>query len=241
MDRMRMDRIHFIPFPYAGGSAMVYSRWRTMLPAFAELHLVELAGRGSRMGEPFYENMEQAVADLEAKLPRVIMEEPYVLFGYSMGGIIAFELAHRLQAKYGRPPLRLYIGARRAPHTLSSNRLIHDLPSESFRQEVLKLGGVTAEVYDNEQWAETFLPLLRADLKLAELYQPERDDLRPPLLTDLRLFAGSQDVIPLKHMEAWQDYVSGACELTVYDGGHFFLHQHEQDILQTIRSDLCAL
>lgn len=164
-----MERIHFIPFPYAGSSVMVYSRWRTKLPDFVELHLIELAGRGSRMIEPFYEHMEQAITDLEAALPRAIMEEPFVFFGYSMGGIIAYELALRLREKYGRSPLYLYVGARRSPHAPESSPPIHNLPADEFRREVLKLGGMTAEVFDNELWAETFLPVLRADLKLAEL------------------------------------------------------------------------
>lgn len=233
-----MERIHFIPFPYAGSSVMVYSRWRTKLPDFVELHLIELAGRGSRLNEPFYEHMEQAVTDLEAALPRAIMEEPFVLFGYSMGSIIAYELALRLQEKHGRSPLYLYMGARRAPHAPESSPPIHHLPADAFRREVLKLGGMTAEVFDNELWAETFLPILRADLKLAERYRPDPAAQRPPLRTNMRLFAGKEDVIPLEHMKAWQPYVTGTCELTVYDGGHFFIHQYEDDILQTISNDL---
>ena len=45
-------------FPYAGGSAMMYRTWSDFLPTNIEVCPIELPGRGSRMREKAYTNME---------------------------------------------------------------------------------------------------------------------------------------------------------------------------------------
>ncbi|MGV7927253.1 thioesterase II family protein, partial [Mycobacterium kansasii] len=38
--------------PYSGASAMIYARWRRLVPSWLEVVPVELPGRGRRMDEP---------------------------------------------------------------------------------------------------------------------------------------------------------------------------------------------
>src|SRR5688572_9848315 len=86
--------------PYAGSSASVYVRWKRRLPAWIEVVPVELPGRGRRIGEPLQTTVA-GVLDRIASDVRPEPGQPFALFGHSLGAILAFELAHRLEQRAG--------------------------------------------------------------------------------------------------------------------------------------------
>ena len=65
---------------------------------FIVVNEVELAGRGRRMNEPLIDNMEEMVEDIYYSIKDYITE-PYAIFGHSMGGLLTYELCHKLQKK----------------------------------------------------------------------------------------------------------------------------------------------
>lgn len=227
-----MNCIHLICFPYAGGSSMMYYRWRNNLPSHIQLHPIELSGRGRRMNEPLYTSMEQAVEDAYLSIPSHLFEEKIVLFGYSMGSLIAYELAHYIKEKQGRDPAHLFVAARKAPHITKHKKALHALPHDKFVQEMLQLGGMSREVFENKELAEIFVPLLRSDLQIVESYQWE--ETREPLNTDITVLTGADDVIPIEHMHAWHQVTKRSCTLSVYPGDHFFIHQQYNRITEQI-------
>ncbi|WP_181784834.1 thioesterase II family protein, partial [Pseudonocardia pini] len=99
--------VRLVCLPHAGGAASAYRPWLAVAPADVELTLVQYPGRQDRIRE---EPWRDAVA-----MARAIVEElrgetrPLVLFGHSLGGTIAFEVARRLR----RPPVRLVVSAQR--------------------------------------------------------------------------------------------------------------------------------
>lgn len=50
--------------PYAGGSEVIYYKWKRYLNSSIYLEPIELKGRGKRFNEDFYENLEEAVEDI---------------------------------------------------------------------------------------------------------------------------------------------------------------------------------
>ena len=97
--------------PYSGASAMAYNRWRRILPAWLVVQPLELPGRGMRMDEPLHTRLDTLVAQLAREVaPQV--QQPYALFGHSLGGLLAFELAHALRERLPEP-LALFLGHRR--------------------------------------------------------------------------------------------------------------------------------
>ena len=101
--------------PYAGGSAMrIYGAWRSALRGQVDVVPVELPGRGARITEPLRTEVTALAEDaLGAVLPR--LDRPYALFGHSLGALVAFELARRLQHLYRRPAAHLFVSGHGAP------------------------------------------------------------------------------------------------------------------------------
>ena len=57
-----------------------------------QIEPIRLKGRGSRFGEDFYENLEEAVNDIFMNIKNKIIDNEYAIFGYSMGSLLAYEL-----------------------------------------------------------------------------------------------------------------------------------------------------
>src|SRR4051812_48826937 len=94
--------VSLVCVPHAGAGASAYASWRHLLPADVLLHSVQLPGREDRLGEPLPADLG-AVADRVAPcLDRQTRSRPLVLFGHSMGGLLAYALAQRLE-EAGRP------------------------------------------------------------------------------------------------------------------------------------------
>src|SRR2546427_5480233 len=103
-------------FPPAGGASSTFFAWTAAL-ADVEVCPIELPGRGSRIGEYPFTQLERLVDALVPAL-RGELDRPYALFGHSMGGLIAFETARRLRALGAPLPQRLCVAAVSAPQVL---------------------------------------------------------------------------------------------------------------------------
>jgi medium-chain acyl-[acyl-carrier-protein] hydrolase len=114
LPRAIRPRVRLFCFPYAGGSTAVYRRWTELLPQDIEICLVQLPGREQRIHErPMTDTVD--VAALVADAMMSLCDQPFALFGHSMGAGIAYETSLAL-IRSGRTPLCLMPSARRAPH-----------------------------------------------------------------------------------------------------------------------------
>ena len=94
-------------------------------------------------------------------------------FGHSMGALLAFEVAHRLEAA-GRPIAALFVSACAAPgrigyeHIPESDRGLLDAVSE--------MTGVNPEFLENAEFAAKILPTLRGFKAIANYDCSTRHD-----------------------------------------------------------------
>ncbi|WP_139491421.1 thioesterase II family protein [Brevibacillus dissolubilis] len=219
--------------PYSGGSATLYLRWKEFLNDSVELHPLELRGRGKRFIEPLYESMSEAVSDLYENIKPHLNGSPYVLFGHSLGGILVYELAQLIRQKGDNMPLMLIPSGRRPPSQLSGKKR-HLLSDEEFKQELFSMGGTPKEILEHAELLELFLPILRADFKLADTYV--HDKSQPKLDTDVVVLNGTEDdLVNAELLPEWSEYALGKMSIHHFEGGHFFLHDHAESICQLIQ------
>lgn len=229
-----MDSIPLLCLPYAGGSAQVYKKWSRQLDPSIQLIPIELAGRGSRMSEPLYEDIHEAVKDI-LHLIRDYAQNQYALFGHSMGCLIAYELIHSIHAAGLKLPSVVFMSGYGVPHSSHVNRELYQLPDKAFIEEVLSLGGTSAELFEHKELRDVFMPILRADFKLVGTYKPE---VKPPLPLNLIVMNGSEDSSLYGTSEDWQSQTTETCKIVNFKGGHFFIHEREQQVVSLLNDTL---
>jgi pyochelin biosynthetic protein PchC len=226
--------IRLVCLPHAGGSAAFFRPWRGYLPPDIELYAVQYPGRMDRFSEPCTDDMEQrAEAVCTAVAP--LMDAPVALFGHSLGAVLAYEVARRLPARARRAPILLIVSGRAAPHRQrpTSKHLASDA---ELWAEIGTLGGTSAELLDDADVRRTFLPALRADYRLAELYRPAPS---PRLSCPVTALIGETDTeVDAEEAGCWADVTDAGFSMRTFPGGHFYLSDCPVDVLDEIQRRL---
>jgi pyochelin biosynthetic protein PchC len=202
-------------FPHAGGAATAYMPLAQALAGTADVVALQYPGRQERRGEPCLDDVDTLVAAIVDELDGWL-DRPFALFGHSMGAIVAFEVARRLE----HPPLGLLASGRRAPSTVRHER-VHLGGDPSLLQEVRRLGGTPAVLLDDEDVQEMMLPALRGDYKAIETYRWQPG---PPLAIPIWALIGDADPLTTPaEAAAWEEHTTAGFALHTFPGRHFYV------------------
>jgi medium-chain acyl-[acyl-carrier-protein] hydrolase len=205
--------------PGAGGSAASFRGWSARLPSEIEVFGVQLPGRGHLVAEPPYRGMRALVLDLAAAM-KGLLDRPFMLFGHSMGALVAFELARQLRRVDAVTPIALFAAACPAPQLPRRQKPLHALPSAQLWAEIRRLGGTPDPVLQSDDLMAMLEPALRADLAICETYEYLDDR---PLDCPLTVIAGADDDdVSAAELEAWRTQTSSSFRVEMLRGGHFF-------------------
>jgi pyochelin biosynthetic protein PchC len=188
----------------------------------------------ARYGTP--DDVPRSVADLAGRiagelgrLPR----RPTTLFGHSMGGIVAYEVARCCPARVGLVRLVVSGTVPPAAHLPGGT---HRLDDDAFVAEVLALGGTTPRLLTDPATRAVWLPPIRRDFRLIDTY---RHRPGPPLPCPVTAMAGQHDLeAPPDLMRPWRDTTSADFDLRVFPGGHFYLLDARQAVVAELRRRL---
>lgn len=229
-------RPRLICFGYAGGTPSVYRDWPDLLGPGVTVVPVLLPGRGLRLAEEPYTDMEPLARDVTDALVAAGHVDDYALFGHSMGALLAYEVACALRDR-GRPgPSHLFVSGSRAPH-LYGGPADQALGDDDLRRLVHDLGGLDPDDRVGGSYLERRLPVLRADLTLCARY---RWRPRIPLDCPMTAFSAAPDpVAPPDRVEAWRTYTSASLLHHRVPGGHFYLNGPARlPLLRELRAEL---
>lgn len=220
--------------PCAGASATMYLRWRRFLPPWIRLVAVELPGRGARMAEPFVENFDALVAQVCAEQAEA-MHGDYAIFGHSMGALLAFGVTRRLQALRRPLPRALLVSACSAPSRRDPERFDGKEDDASLTAELRKQGGTPEEVFASAELMRITLDVMCADYRVCRSFAPDDDGAAAsPLPLPVHAFAGREDDIDVPAVQAWSAETGAGFTLDWFDGGHFYIRQHEAAFLAAL-------
>ncbi len=217
--------------PHAGGAATYFFPFsRAMAPA-VEVLAVQYPGRQERRAEGCIENVGD-LADYIAEAARPWTGGPLALFGHSMGATLAFEVAVRLE-RSGAVPVALFASGRLAP-SLHRHENAHQRPDSGLLAELRELSGTRSQLLADEEFVRLILPPLRSDYRAVESYrcQPGIKVVCPILA----LVGADDPKTSIDEARAWGEHTTGAFDLKVFPGGHFYLNDHMAEIVEQINA-----
>ncbi|MEM7356146.1 MAG: thioesterase domain-containing protein, partial [Acidobacteriota bacterium] len=99
--------------------------------------------------------------------------------------------------------------------------------------------GTPTEVLDNPELMQLMLPLIRADFELNETYTPAPE---PRLSCPVTALGGLRDEdVTRQDLEAWSEVSSGPFKVRMFPGDHFYLHDHQHDLIRAVAEELLPL
>jgi len=225
-------KLRLFLFPYAGGAPTAFSKWLIEFPDYIETSIVHYPGRGSRFNEPPIKEITALVEEInQAILPA--LDKPFIFFGHSFGGMLAFELARRLSPQ----PQILFVSACGAPHIPNPNLPIHSLPDPEFIRSLHDLNGLPAEVVENLELMQLLLPILRADFEAFENYEYLSGEHR--LTCPIIAFGGSDDShVDRARLDAWAHHTDGNFKTKIFSGDHFFINTARQSVITSMKAEI---
>lgn len=205
-------------FPHAGGSASFFFPLSKALTPAAEVLAVQYPGRQDRRAEPPIDD----IAVLAENVCRALApwnDRPLALFGHSMGAVIAFEVARRLEAQ-GTGPISLLASGRRAPSRHRAEN-VHQRDDKGIVAELRALSGTDQLLLDDEDVLQMILPAVRSDYRAIETYRSTPGAI---LRCPITLLTGDSDPrVSLDEAQAWSDHTAADFTLKSFPGGHFYL------------------
>jgi pyochelin biosynthetic protein PchC len=216
-------------FPHAGGSASFYFSLSASLSASTEVLAVQYPGRQDRAADKRVDDIPE-LADRVREALEAWTDRPLALFGHSMGAVVAFEVARRLE-RDAVTPVALIASSRRAP-SRHRHETVHLLDDDGLVAALRRLGGTDARLLADEELRRMILPAVRSDYKAIETYRcPAGSRLSCPTT----VFVGDSDpMTTLDEARAWSEHTTGRFDLRVFHGGHFYIGHHQGQVTGAI-------
>ncbi|MFF2354189.1 thioesterase II family protein [Kitasatospora sp. NPDC058115] len=228
--------VTLVAFPHAGGSASYFQPLSAALGPQTEVLCLQYPGRQDRRHEPCLDTVEAFVDAICTVLgPRT--GRPLVFFGHSMGAVLGYETARRLEAERAVDLLGLIVSGRRSP-TTTRHETVHLRDDAGVIAEVQRLNGTDSALLEDEDIRRMILPCLRADYTAVETYAHRAG---PPLRSPITVLTGDADPqVTRQEAERWSEVTSGGFRLHSFPGGHFYLNSQQGPVTRALTDSLTA-
>jgi polyketide synthase PksM len=234
-------KIKLFCLPYGvGGGASIFHQWQNLLDDDVEVCPIQLPGKENRFKEQPFNDLETCVDTLcEVLVPE--LDRPYVFYGHSAGGLIAYRLALKLNQNHECKPHHLFVGAYPSP-SIQPNPII-----ERMRQRFAEVGvteslcldllnapeteqlkyievmtSVLAPLHIKNELGKAWLPSFIADMNMLQSYTWEETSMDLPV----SVFHGVRDeVVSEEDMMTWRVLTSGPFAYKQVPGDHLFIRE----------------
>jgi surfactin synthase thioesterase subunit len=213
-------RLRLYCFPHAGAGTSCFGRWPAIVGPDIEVVPVTLPGRGTRRREPRVTDPDTLLDHLFSTLGPPPWG-PCVLYGHSLGALVAYTLARALGRAGSASPLLVVAGASRPPAAPVPVLEGPDPSDDVLVGMMRELGAVPSSAVPGGVWRRTTLPVLRDDRRLARALSSAAG---APLEIPLMAVAGSADPLagpPV--MAGWRQWTTERFIQRTVPGDHFFV------------------
>jgi surfactin synthase thioesterase subunit len=225
-------KIKVFCIPFAGGSEYSFFEFKKRCPGALEIVPVALPGRGSRIKEDRIEDAYDLRDDVYRTIKNSITGD-YIIYGHSMGGILAALVSEKLKQNGDPMPLSLFISGCDSIANNITNKKRYLLSDPDFIDMLTEMGGSPKEILENRELLDFFLPILRSDFKAIDLYIHDKFE---KINLDIDVLIGTADKVSVEEAQDWQKITSGQVTVKQFPGDHFFIYAILDDILKMIEN-----
>lgn len=221
-------------FPHAGGAAGYFVPLSAALAPDIQVRAVQYPGRQDRIAEPCAVDLT-VMADEVAALVAAQGWSRLHMFGHSMGALVAYETARRLEQTYGLRPVKLLVSGMRAPSV--PQRALREDSDDALVEDLLQLRGTPPELLAEPELRDLLLTPLRADCRAVGAYRPQTATVSAPATC----FLGADDpVLSKQDAFRWTDHTTAAFAMRTFPGGHFYLDGFPAEVADAVRAELLS-
>lgn len=214
-----MNHVTLVCLPFAGAGASVFSPWRRRRKDL-DVRGLQLPGRENLIEDELCTDVASATDALLRELSGMVGGGDLVLFGHSLGAILAFELARRIEAEGYYGLRRLLVSGSADPWSVRVDRAT-GLSDDEFIGQVQALAGYEHPALGDPELRELILPTLRADVEMHEAYRAEPDArINAPITA---ILGDADTLVSAPQASRWQDATDAEFELATTSGGHMYL------------------
>ncbi|UNO40111.1 alpha/beta fold hydrolase [Streptomyces sp. MST-110588] len=226
----------FVLAPFGGGSAYALAEWLPALLHQGETALaLQYPGRGPRAGEPHARSLEELARQAAGEVA-AHTEGPLVLAGHSLGAVLSYEIAVRLES-LGREVELLAVSAARPPDMQRLDpAAVLGMSREDWLEELATGDGAGIEGATHADIVDLLVPVLRADYLLLARY---RCDTRRTVSCPLLAMGGTADPwVTHDCLDAWGRWTTGKFTTRSLPGGHFYYRERTPEFCRLVRDAL---
>ena len=232
---MGKGEIRLFCLPFAGGNSYSYRDWQKKTADFVDVVPIELPGRGRRSAEPLLRSTDQLAEDIFRQIESLLCE-PYAVYGHSFGACLSYLLTRRIIAAGLPEPMHLFCSGRQAPCVKKDRDNRHQLPRPEFIEMLREMGGCPEEILNDDELMDYFEPIIRADFQADADYAYQQV---PAFDIPLTVMIGLQDGETTREGGLqWQRETVRGITFRSFQGGHFFIFVHLDEIGRLISDSL---
>lgn len=228
---LRPDLPPLLVFPHAGSGASAYRALSEVFSRQFTVLIMQYPGRQDRMRETAAGDL----GDLADEAVRHYVSRPdattapLTVFGHSLGALVGFEFVRRAEDR-SVPLTGLVVSAATAPSRVA-DLPPHPTDDEGLMAHLSVLDGTGTGVMGSEAVMRMALPVLRADYQAFDGYRCA-PDVR--IATPITVIGGADDPVIKPHdLHTWSAHAEDVT-VSVFDGGHFYLHESGPEILEVL-------
>lgn len=216
---------------FAGGSCYSFEFLKQELNSDFDFIPLELPGRGKRHEEKLLLEKKQTIEDYFEQIKKLRNNEPYLVYGHSMGATLGFSLVHKME-QINDPCSALIVSGNPGPGVEKLDKQRYLMKDSEFKEILKTLGGVPDAVLENEELYSFFSPIMRADFQVLEKdeYSEEGLVINTPIIA---LMGDEEDKV--KHIDSWRKFTTKDFSYNILPGNHFFIHNNSMKLSEIIR------
>jgi medium-chain acyl-[acyl-carrier-protein] hydrolase len=221
-----MKNVNLYAFPYAFGGANIYRELEKYMDKYINIKSLNYPGHELRITEKFSNSIQEMAKDAYDKICEEL-DNNYCLLGYSMGGLVCYELYQIIKKNNKKLPMHMFIFASDAPDFKQDYEDEENMSLDQVRDILRDMDGTPDEILNNDELIEMITPIIRSDISNIKNYVPTNHTIEK-VGCQVTVIRGIEEDAGTCHSD-WNKYFANECEYLTVEGGHFFMFQNDYE------------